>query len=271
MIKHYTKLQKIPEIGISVLEKTIYGEYPTHWHDFTEMEFILSGGGKYIIDGKQHEIRENMLFFMTPVNFHSVRVSRGGARIVNIKFSESLCDGSTLFSLIAKNKENAVIFPQSDAMFIRALLQQMKDACLKENEEYLKATLGVLLLKTAQNASAVTDGSLSYAQTAMLYVLENFRSDITLSSAAKHIGLSVSYLSKVFADENGITFKKYLDGIRFDYAKKLLTYSDMSVSEICAESGFDDYANFMRAFKQNFGMSPGNYRSIYRGTAQKTI
>ena len=62
MIKHYTKLQKVPEIGISVLEKTIYGEYPTHWHDFTEMEFILSGGGKYIIDGKQHEIRENMLF-----------------------------------------------------------------------------------------------------------------------------------------------------------------------------------------------------------------
>ena len=270
MIKQYTKLQKIPEIGISVLEKTIYGEYPTHWHDFTEIEFILSGSGKYIIDGKQHEIRENMLFFMTPVNFHSVKVSRGGAKIINVKFSESLCAGSTLFSLVAQKKENAVMFSQNDALFLRALLHQMKDACLKGNEEYLKATLGVLLLKTAQNASAVTDGSLSYAQTAMLYVLENFRSDITLSSAAKHIGLSAPYLSKVFADENGITFKKYLDGVRFDYAKKLLTYSGMSVSEICADSGFDDYANFMRAFKQNFGMSPGAYRKNHCGAMQKT-
>lgn len=269
MIKHYTKLQKIPEIGISVLEKTIYGEYPTHWHDFTEIEFILSGSGKYIIDGKQHEICENMLFFMTPVNFHSVKVSQGGAKIVNIKFSESLCGSNALFSLIAQSKENTVLFSQSDALFIRALLQQMKDACLKGNEAYLKATLGVLILKTAQNASAVTDGSLSYAQSAMLYILENFRLNITLSSAAKHIGLSVPYLSKVFADENGITFKKYLDGVRFDYAKKLLTYSGMSVSEICADSGFDDYANFMRAFKQNFGMSPGNYRKNHCGNAQK--
>lgn len=270
MLKQYTKLQRIAASGISVLEKTIYGEYPTHWHDFTEMEFILSGGGKYIIDGKEHEICENMLFFMTPVNFHSVRVSCGGAKIVSIKFSESLCDGSALFSLIAQNKENAVLFSQSDALFIKELLGQMTDAYLKGNKAYLKATLGVLLLKTAQSAATVTDGSLSYAQTAMLYVLENFRSDITLSSAAKHIGLSASYLSKVFADENKTTFKKYLDGVRFDYAKKLLTYSDMSVSEICAESGFDDYANFMRAFKQNFGLSPGSYRKIHGGKAQST-
>jgi len=41
-----------------------------------------------------------------------------------------------------------------------------------------------------------------------------------------------------------------------------LTNSDMSVSEICYESGFEDYANFLRRFKVIYGMPPGQYRQI---------
>ena len=63
MIDRYTRLQKIKNEKIMVKEKTIYG-YPVHWHEFYEIEFIISGKGTYYIDGKEYDVKPGMIFFM---------------------------------------------------------------------------------------------------------------------------------------------------------------------------------------------------------------
>ena len=72
--------------------------------------------------------------------------------------------------------------------------------------------------------------------------------------------LSESHFSRKFLEETGKNFKEYLNNIRYDYARKLLVYSDMTVLQICSECGFDDYPNFVRRFKMKTGSSPTEYR-----------
>ena len=59
MIDRYTRLQKIADGTMKVKEKTIY-DYPTHWHEFYEIELILSGSGSYVIDGVERKIEKNI-------------------------------------------------------------------------------------------------------------------------------------------------------------------------------------------------------------------
>lgn len=267
MIERLSKENNISAEGISIEKKTIYGEFNTHWHDFTEIEFFINGSGKYVIDGKTHEIKKNMLFFMTPINFHRVSIDEN-AEMVNIMFSENICNNTALFMLASGMKENSVTFSDEEATFVKSVLFELISAVKNKDKAYYSALLDVLLLKTV-NRTKKSIPNLTYVQSAMLYILNNFRSDISLADAAQYVGLSPAYLSSVFSKESGIRFKEYLNSVRFDYARKMLTYSDMNISEICFESGFDDYANFIRSFKNRFGSSPGRFRKNVKNAAEK--
>jgi AraC-like DNA-binding protein len=90
--------------------------------------------------------------------------------------------------------------------------------------------------------------------------MENFKRRLTLADVSEHIRLSESHFSRKFLSETGKNFKQYLNELRFAYAEKLLVYSDLTVMQICAECGFEDYPNFIRRFGENCGMSPSEYR-----------
>jgi two-component system response regulator YesN len=92
-------------------------------------------------------------------------------------------------------------------------------------------------------------------------MLRHFREDPSLASVAAVAGYTPNYFSARFKEEMGESFKQYLDRLRFDYAKKLLEHSSLTVSQVCRESGFDDYPNFVRRFSARFGCSPSKLRS----------
>ncbi len=101
------------------------------------------------------------------------------------------------------------------------------------------------------------------------YIACNFKnSDISLPDVAEAIGLSPSYLSRVFKSSLGITFTEYLTYMRIEYAKKLLTSTDMSISDIRECAGFNSEQNFFRAFKSVTLTTPKKYRDTksQRGT-----
>ena len=258
MIDRYTRLQKISNGNIKVKEKTIY-DYPTHWHEFYEIELILSGSGSYIIDGTERQIEKNMLFFMTPANFH--RVSTCGSEVITIMFMGQACDKSMLFRLSSVFDSDCVRLSDEDTAYLASVMRELNSAVASDDSEYSFHLLNSILGKLCRLTDKAPSGHLSKVQKAILYIHNNFRSGISLSDAAQASGVTPSYLSSIFIRNCGTNFKEYLNGIRFDYAKKLLAFSDMTVTDICYESGFNDYANFERNFRTRFGMSPKEYRA----------
>ena len=261
MIKMYTVRQKITDNDISISRKHISGSFATHWHEFYEIEYIISGSGEYIIDETSYRIEPGMIFFMTPINFHELK--NVDADIVNIMFSPNFSSADALFPLSEQGVEHAAEFSNSDRIFAEALLAELQCAAKDNNVIYAASLLNSLLFKLGNIIKKTSLTKPTYIQTAMLYIQSNFRSQITLSDVANAVGLSPAYLSCIFSKESGIGFKNYLTSLRYEYAKKLLVFSDMSVSEICFASGFNDYANFMRGFKKRYGKPPIRYKELF--------
>ncbi len=257
MIDRYTKLQKNKNEKIMVKEKFI-SSYPTHWHEFYEMELILSGSGSYIIDGVERNIEKNMLFFMTPVNFHKVVTE--GAQVITLMFMGEVCDNDMLFKLSTVFDSDSVLLSDEDADYLAGVMHELNLASAENDDTYSFYLLNSILGKICRINNTHKHGYMTRTQKAMLYIQNHFREDIGLSDIASAAAVTPSYMSSLFLKECGVNFKEYLSTVRYDYARKLLEYSDMTVTDICFESGFYDYANFERHFKERFSLSPTGYR-----------
>ena len=99
---------------------------------------------------------------------------------------------------------------------------------------------------------------------AVLYILQNYRSQIGLNEVAEAVGLNSAYLSYLFSQEMGVGFSTFLMEQRLLYAKKLLAETELKVCEIAENAGFNDYHYFSKAFKKACGMSAAEYRKKTR-------
>ena len=260
MIKKLEKNENIITSGIFAARREFPAntDIPMHWHDFIELEYIIRGSGKNIIDGKAYDIKENTLFFTIPTNFHKF-IFDEETILVNITLSETFCDYRLLFSLAANN-QNAISFLPADSPFVNNLIFELVSAVENNNIDYSALLTETLIMKINQLIQLKSADVTNYVESAIIYIINKFRSNISLSAAAEYAGITPAYLSALFVKETGINFKEYLNSIRYNYAKNLLKYSKMNISEICYESGFEDYSNFLRGFKARFGISPGKFK-----------
>ncbi len=89
-------------------------------------------------------------------------------------------------------------------------------------------------------------------------------SNLSLSSTAEHLGISTTYLSKIFTSIAHIRFTQLLNEIRIEQAKELLSNPELLIRDISEKTGFLTIQNFMRVFKQQTGITPGSYRSTLK-------
>lgn len=92
------------------------------------------------------------------------------------------------------------------------------------------------------------------------YIEENYRSDISLTSAASELHMNPNYVSRMFKKEAGITFIHYIIQMRIEEAVRLLTTTNRSIVDIAMEVGFNDYFYFLKTFKKFMHKTPSQYR-----------
>lgn len=92
------------------------------------------------------------------------------------------------------------------------------------------------------------------------YIRQNYMKKISLDDVANHVYLSKSYLSKIFKDEMNCSFTNYVNTLRVEKCKELLTEKAVSLADIAALVGFDDQSYFTKVFRKATGVSPGQYR-----------
>jgi len=96
---------------------------------------------------------------------------------------------------------------------------------------------------------------------ALEYMEGNYNRDISLVSVSQHINISAQYLSRLFKTKAGLTFSDYLNKIRIDVAKKMLTDSNCRpIKKIAMEIGYSSDIYFAFVFKKVTGLTPKEYR-----------
>lgn len=90
------------------------------------------------------------------------------------------------------------------------------------------------------------------------YIDSHLAERITLETLEQEFYLNGTYISRQFKKHTGLTLRNYVLERRISHARVLLA-TDLSITEVCQQSGFSDYANFIRSFTKTVGMSPGKY------------
>lgn len=95
---------------------------------------------------------------------------------------------------------------------------------------------------------------------AMEYISKHFSEPITLEEVAQHVHLNPSYFSSSFKNAYGSSFKEYLNMVRVEESKRLLTNTDFPLISIAVSTGFEDQSYFSKVFKKYTGITPKQYR-----------
>lgn len=255
---------------------TIEDKY--HDHDFAEITYILSGKGKYYVEGKVYDVTAGDLIICNPgVKHNNILINEKEPTVeVFVGFTNFQFRGMPVNSIVLKKEE--YIFHTSGE-----LKQEISNICwemVSEQESthagkyfMLKAHLMRMLLLIVRE---VFEGTSSEKQKSynfesynknyvvkkiITYLNENYHSKISLDQIAKNMYLSPVYISKIFKEETGESPINYLIKIRLEKARKILMNGENgSIKHIATSVGYDDVYHFSKLFKKYYGMSPLYYR-----------
>lgn len=107
----------------------------------------------------------------------------------------------------------------------------------------------------------------SYAdliQKAILYIHEHAKSKISLKDIANSLHVNACYLSSIFKKETGKPITIFIAELKMADAKELLENTNLAVTDICYQVGYDNPSYFTEVFKKTVGMTPKEYKSNYK-------
>ena len=131
---------------------------------------------------------------------------------------------------------------------------------IDEIELWLVGVCSEFALSKRANSSALLGVTI---KNILSYIDENIANkNISLTDIGDAVGLSPSYVSRLFKDHFGYNYLEYVNRSRVKRAKELLLQDVLSVSEIGNKIGFASTQSFLRVFQRYEGLTPGKYRNL---------
>lgn len=201
------------------------------------------------------------------------KVKFGSVREANAILNDLL--GYVLFS-----QGNSLDSVKSRALELCALLSRAAieggaptDSILKLNNHFLKnlqqiTTMETLCHKLQEIVETFSESMFNYTPSknneiikkAIGYIYEHFNTPLTLEETAASVHLHPSYFSSLFKQSTGSSFKEYLNMVRIEESKRLLSNTDYSIIDVAVAVGFEDQSYFSEVFKKYTGLTPKQYR-----------
>ncbi len=265
---------------VSIAHKITNGDasYPYHRHNYCEVILFQSGNIDLYIEHTCFHLTSHDLVILNPNEMHRVYClddSTYERVIINLQpsyldcLSHSNVDLSACFFQRSFGTNN-ILHLQEDEFNRLFEYSRMID----ENNRSI--TYGSIIRRDAYTSLLMVDiNSLfshsttsntnilpNYITESILYIKQHSTEGFLLSALASHVHMSANYLSEQFKKHTGLTIREYLLDCKIQQAKKLLQ-NGANVTEACFQSGFNNYSNFLRSFKNIEGISPGRYKCIY--------
>ena len=251
--------------------KNIQFEY--HYHDFSKIIIFISGNVTYLIEGKAYRLKSWDILFVGSNEIHKPMIDATvpyDRIVIWVKpgFLENHSresDMLTCFHLTAERNVNLLRLEPNEIIYVQSLLLRLEEAC-KAGEfgsEVLKNAIFLQLLViltrellgksgAKEIGDIVTDVNI---QKILNYINTNISADLSVETLADRFFLNRYHLMHKFKQQTGFTVHGFVLQKRLLKADSLIR-SGMPAAHACESSGFNDYSNFVRAYKKLFGCSP---------------
>lgn len=247
---------------------------PMHWHDFYEIELVVSGSGVHTVNGTDYPWKTGEMHIIRLTDFHRITLDEPGIlHLVQIRPSHM---PEVFLKEISLQGGNLVTYlSPKDFSAANALCLMLEDRasgkreCQDDMEEHLLSALITLFFRSLDAGQAsVKDADDILLDKIVIYINESFRENLTLEQIADRFFISKNYLCFYFKKHMNKSVMNYIKELRLEYAARLAVTTNIKCIEICETCGYGSVSNFLRDFKKRFGVSPLEMRK-YRISASK--
>ena len=103
------------------------------------------------------------------------------------------------------------------------------------------------------------------------YIRDHIDESLTREVLADVAGFSVPHFHRIFTAQRGENIASYVRRVRLERAGRKLRMGAVDITEVALAAGYDTHAAFSRAFKQQFGLSPSQFRQLGCRTATELL
>lgn len=240
-------------------------------HEHQSYEFLIPTGPMPLLGHAQRTVRP-MVNRLLPINSqqpHGSTENCPRAQFTAVMLTRDIIE-ETAFAMW--RRKDVVFLERFVAVWeeLRAILAAFMEEAQRDQigREFvldaLTLQIVVLLLRAVPHNLTATEQDLRSAcpnvQRAVEFLRDNYAKDFSLAHVAKVANLSPYHFSRVFRREIGWTPYDYLLQIRLEKALTLLNKRQLSITEICYETGFSNMNHFAAVFKRKLGVTPSQYR-----------
>ncbi len=242
------------------------------------LHYILDGQGKYQVEGHEYLLGKGEGFLIEPnkQTFYQAGADNPWSYLW-VGFNGSNCEACLRAVGLGGGRRT---FRCEDHGELLRLVEDMltchnsgntSDFILQSLLCRFFACLSACLYENAEAAPSKTERENLYVHQALEYIRNNYANGITVGDVARYVALHRSYLFTLFQRTLHISPQEYLARFRLTRAKEQLTLTDASIANIALSCGYREPQVFSRAFKQQFGVTPGTYRRQDREKAQSDL
>ncbi|MEK3661128.1 MULTISPECIES: helix-turn-helix domain-containing protein [Paenibacillus] len=245
-----------------------------HIHDHFEIFLFLGGTVNGFVDQYSYPLqRGNVLLFNNHEIHKIINLSPEPYERLTIHFKAPLvypfCTATTNLLACFQNRQPGEqnLAQMDETLLAEYMTLAYRLIAILENPQYGSEVLALtyliqilVLINELYSRTSSTIPSIisSHIQSAMRYIDNHLHLNLSLEQIAGELNIDKYYLSHLFKQQTGGTIYRYVLLKKIALSKQLLS-SGNSVSETCYLSGFNDYANFIRTFKNITGIPPGKY------------
>lgn len=247
-----------------------------HYHNYYELFMVVKGNACHIVNEKEQMLTEGQLLFIRDFDIHDYkRGDNNYFEFLNLTFTKETLEN--LFSFLGPG------FPAK--RLLTAEFPPMVTLSQKEREKLTYDFIELYEASDKQYMKFKARALLTYVFSHYFFYYEEKENDIPawLEVAYEQMkrprnfilgasrmyelsGKSREHLTRCMRQYYDTTPTEYVTGLRLGYAANLLLVSNLNVTEICYECGFENLSWFYKMFAGKYGMPPSEYRKQYRNS-----
>jgi len=263
--------EQLPEWGVLVLESHHSPKFVMEWrtHRFVKIVYVLSGRGTFFLGKKEHSFVAGDVIVVPPGTRNRIvddPACASSLYICCVARSVLQFDLSLIKRLPCRVLPRGSGFANRVESVVRRMVYAQHSMTLMRPISIVIDALKLIQIigEKSSEAQEIEKGTTDYQRIVQQYVdslPSRFFEETSIDAAAAQLGIPRRTFTKVFAELAGDTWLRHLRRLAIQHAQHRLHSTDIPITSIAFECGFNDLSTFYRQFKRYSGMSPGEYRA----------
>ncbi|MGI9470099.1 MAG: helix-turn-helix domain-containing protein [Rubripirellula sp.] len=261
--------EELPAWGILLLESHHSPAFTMEWrkHHFIKIVYVLSGTGEFHLGDQSYEFQSGDVIVVPPgVRNRIVDDAASSLYVCCLSANLFHLDPTIVQRLECRLHRGDRRFASRVASLMRRMVHSQRTMTSMKSITMLadasRMTQIILACDARQSRLARESDDRSIVRQYIQSLPGHFFEEASIDVASQRLGIPRRTFTQLFTEITGETWLAHVRRLAIEHALHRLRETDLPITSVAFECGFNDLSTFYRQFKKQTGVSPGAYRSL---------